>query len=159
MPSLPDHCFWLAQQIRGQACRFGADWLKFMSGDCEARPRTICLWTKRSPEDLNLRFLFRLTATIALAVAVIMAVVDVTRTVAASQLVMTPLNTSWTSVSPHTLESFRQVIQAKLPVLWDPVMVTILNQPGFAVFGVLAFLLYAIGHRTRSRARRAIAGQ
>lgn len=106
-----------------------------------------------------MRFLFRLAATISLAIAVIMAVVDVTRTVAASQLVMTPLNTSWNSVSPHTLESFRQFIQPKVPMLWDPFVVTILSEPGFAVFGVLAFLLYAIGHRPRSRARRAIAGQ
>jgi hypothetical protein len=28
--------------------------------------------------------------------------------------------------------------------------VPVLNQPGFAVFAVLAFLLYAIGHRRRA---------
>jgi hypothetical protein len=109
---------------------------------------------------LNLRFLFRLAATIALAVAVIMAVVDATHTVAASHLVMTPFSTSWASVSPHSLERFEHFVQTKAsPMVWDPVVVTILNQPGFAVFAVLAFLLYAIGHKPRSRSRRAIAGQ
>ena len=33
-------------------------------------------------------------------------------------------------------------------------MVFILGQPGFAVFGVLAFLLYAIGHRPERRIGR-----
>ena len=43
------------------------------------------------------RFLFRLLASLALAVAVIMAVLDVTRTIAASHLVLTPLGASWVS--------------------------------------------------------------
>ena len=42
-----------------------------------------------------IRFLFRFLATIALAVAVIMAVLDATRTVAAGEWVMTSLGTSW----------------------------------------------------------------
>ena len=53
------------------------------------------------------RFLFRLMATFALAVAVIMAVLDVTRTVAASRLVITSLGASWRGVSPATLERLR----------------------------------------------------
>ena len=107
-----------------------------------------------------MRFLFRLAATVALAIAVILAVVDATRSVAASQLVMTPLDTSWNAVSPGTLEAFRQFVHTKAtPLLWDPVAVGILNQPGFAVFGVLAFLLYAIGHRPRRREGRFVAGR
>ena len=99
-----------------------------------------------------MRFLFRFAATIALAVAVIMAVLDATRTVAAAHLVLTPLRTSWAAVSPHTLESFQHLVQTKLhPLAWDPVTVTVLSLPGFAVFLVLAFLLYAIGHRPRRR--------
>jgi inosine-uridine nucleoside N-ribohydrolase len=103
---------------------------------------------------LTLRFLFRLAATIALAVAVIMAVLDATRTVAASHLVLTPLRESWGAVSPHTLQNFQNLTQTKINALaWDPVAVTVLNLPGFAVFAALAFLLYAIGHRPRRRRR------
>ncbi len=102
-----------------------------------------------------IRFLFRLMATFALAVAVIMAVLDVTRTIAASRLVLAPLGESWMSVSPSTLEQVQSfVLQHAHPLVWNPVMIFILGQPGFAVFGVLAFLLYAIGHRPERRIGR-----
>ena len=101
------------------------------------------------------RFLFRLMATFALAVAVIMAVLDATRTIAASRLVLTPLGESWQAVSPSTLEELQSFIMDKAhPLVWNPVMVFILDQPGFVVFGVLAFLLYAIGHRPERRIGR-----
>lgn len=101
------------------------------------------------------RFLFRLLATVSLAVAVVMAVLDVTRTIAASRLVLTPLRESWAGVSPTTLESAQAFVTKSLhPLVWDPVMTTILAQPGFLVFGVLAFLLYAIGHRPARRIGR-----
>jgi hypothetical protein len=101
------------------------------------------------------RFLFRLMATIALAVAVIMAVLDVTRTIAASRLVLTSLGESWLGVSPATLEQAQSFIVGNAhPLVWNPVMVFILGQPGFVVFGVLAFLLYAIGHKPERRIGR-----
>ena len=104
------------------------------------------------------RFLFRLMATVSLAVAVIMAVLDVTRTIAASRLVITPLGESWLSVSPNTLDTVQRfIIDNAHPLVWNPVMVFILGQPGFVVFSVLAFLLYAIGHRPERRIGRFVA--
>ena len=104
------------------------------------------------------RFLFRLMATFALAVAVIMAVLDVTRTIAASRLVLTALGDSWLNVSPSTLERVQSFVMEKAhPLVWNPVMVFILDQPGFLVFGVLAFLFYAIGHRPERRIGRFVA--
>ncbi|MEW9807155.1 hypothetical protein [Mesorhizobium marinum] len=104
------------------------------------------------------RFLFRLMATFALAVAVIMAVLDVTRTIAASRLVLTPLRDSWASVSPGTLEQVRVfIVENTHPLVWNPIMTSLLDQPGFAVFGVLAFLLYAIGRRPERRIGRFVA--
>ena len=104
------------------------------------------------------RFLFRLMATFALAVAVIMAVLDVTRTIAASRLVLTPLGESWRGVSPSTFEQVQSFIMDNAhPLVWNPVMAFILDQPGFVVFGVLAFLLYAIGHRPERRIGRFVA--
>lgn len=102
-----------------------------------------------------LRFLFRLLATISLAIAVVLAVLDATRTVAASALVMTPLGESWLAVSPDTLATARKFTETTLhPLLWDPVMAGILRMPGFAVFGALALILYVIGHRPARRAGR-----
>ncbi|PWK70723.1 hypothetical protein [Aminobacter sp. AP02] len=97
-----------------------------------------------------IRFVFRLAAAIALSVAVIMAVLDATRTVAVSRLVMTPLDTSWSTASPSTLAATETFVSDRAsPALWDSVVMPVLNLPGFAVFAVLAFLLYAIGHRRR----------
>lgn len=105
-----------------------------------------------------IRFLFRLMATFSLAVAVIMAVLDVTRTIAASRLVLTPLGESWMSVSPSTFEQTQTfILENGHPLIWNPVMVFILGQPGFAVFGLLALLLYAIGHRPQRRIGRFVA--
>ena len=95
-----------------------------------------------------LRFLFRLAAMVALSVSVIMAVLDTTRSVAASALVMTPLNTSWLAVSPDTRSAFESFVRYKAgPLLWDGAIAWVLNQPGFAVFAVLAFILYMVGYR------------
>lgn len=89
---------------------------------------------------------------IALSVAVIMAVLDATRSVAASTLVMTPLNSSWLAVSPDTRAAFETFVRAKVnPTIWDGGIAWVLAQPGFAVFAVLAFILYAIGYRRRRR--------
>lgn len=96
------------------------------------------------------RFLFRLAAMVALSVAVIMAVLDTTRSVAASALVLTPLKTSWLAVSPDTLSAFEVFVREKAgPVLWDGFITRILDLPGFAVFAALSLLLYAIGYRRR----------
>lgn len=95
-----------------------------------------------------LRFLFRLAAMVALSVSVIMAVLDTTRSVAASALVMTPLNTSWLAVSPDTRSAFESFVRDKAgSLLWDGAIAWVLDQPGFAVFAVLAFILYMVGYR------------
>jgi hypothetical protein len=102
-----------------------------------------------------IRFLFRLAAMVALAVAVIMAVLDTTRTVAASHLVLTPLKTSWDAVSPDTLAAAESFVREKIqPLAWDTVVAWILGQPGFAVFAVLALLLYMIGYKSERKVAR-----
>ncbi len=84
----------------------------------------------------------------ALAVAVIMAVIDTTRSVAASDIVMTPLVQSWQAVSPETLDQAQVVFgHYGLALLWDPVIAWILSLPGFAVFAALAFVFYAAGRK------------
>ena len=98
-----------------------------------------------------IRFLFRFLATISLAVAVVMAVIDSTRTVAANDWVMTPLGASWMAVSPDTLDKAENTLAAIHPALWDPIMLFVLKAPGFAVFAVLALLLYAFGRRPARR--------
>ena len=92
---------------------------------------------------------------VALSVAVIMAVLDATRSIAASQVVVTPLAASWGSVSPATLAGFEALVRTNLPgFAWDPVVATLLSWPGFAVFCGLALILYAAGRRPARSAGR-----
>ncbi|MBO6900710.1 MAG: hypothetical protein JJ864_05120 [Rhizobiaceae bacterium] len=102
-----------------------------------------------------IRFFFRLLATISLAVAVIMAVLDATRSIAADQIVMTALSQSWQSVSPGSYAASEAAVSEVLaPYAWDPIVLTLLSAPGFAVFLVLALLLYLIGRRPERRTSR-----
>ena len=94
-----------------------------------------------------IRFLFRLLAMVALSVAVIMAVLDATRSIAASGMVITPLGASWSAVAPDSLALLQASAQRYLAVLWDPLMLWVLSLPGFVVFAVLALLFYAIGRK------------
>lgn len=106
------------------------------------------------------RFLFRLLAMVALSVAVIMAVLDATRSIAGSQIVLTPLGTSWHAASPETLAAAQELVQTYLlPELWDPVAIAILSLPGFVVFAGLAFLFQLVGRRPRPRAGRFAVGR
>jgi len=121
---------------------------------CSCGRRAIFLVSKHL-ESSMIRFLFRLAATVALAVAVIMAVLDATRTVAASALVLTPLKTSWNAVSPDTLAASETFVRDRIgPLAWDTVIDWILDRPGFAVFAALALVLYMIGYRRRRKAAR-----
>lgn len=102
-----------------------------------------------------IRFLFRILATISLAAAVIMAVLDATRSLAASEPVLMPLAESWQAVAPATLAGLQDFVVATIhPVAWDPALLAILGLPGFVVFGVLALLFYAIGYRPERRVGR-----
>jgi hypothetical protein len=97
------------------------------------------------------RFVFRLLATVSLAVAVILSILDATRSVAVSRVVLTPLGESWRAASPDTLENARMALEKSWPFLWDTVAVRLLAMPGPLVFALLALFLYAIGHRREHR--------
>ncbi|MBZ9653834.1 hypothetical protein [Phyllobacterium lublinensis] len=102
-----------------------------------------------------IRSLFRLLAYVALSLAIIAAVLDAARSVGASHLVVTSLQESWQSVSASSLALTEESIKTHFyPALWDPVMLWILGTPTFAVFALLAFLLYAMGYRRQNRVGR-----
>jgi hypothetical protein len=99
--------------------------------------------------------LLRLLSMVALAVAVIMAVLDATRSIAAEDVVWTPLGVSWTSVSPVTLAQVRELAAQALPNGTAEVALgAILQLPGAAVFAVLALVLALLGRkRVRQESR------
>lgn len=96
-----------------------------------------------------IRFLLRVLSIIALAVAVILAVLDATRTIAASKLVLTPLGQSWIDAAPSNFAAARGMVIAHAPWLWDPLIAALLALPGFLVFLALALVLQALGAKPK----------
>lgn len=102
-----------------------------------------------------IRFIFRVLATFSLALAVIMSVLDATRSIAADQIVLTPLSESWRAVSPDSYDAaVAAVSEGLFPYAWDPVALTLLSAPGFVVFLALALVFYMIGRKPERRASR-----
>lgn len=102
-----------------------------------------------------IRPLFRLLAYIALSLAIIAAVLDAARSVGASQLVTTSLRETWQSISAPSLTLAETSIKTHIyPILWDPLMLWVLEAPTFIIFALLAFLFYAIGYKRENRVGR-----
>lgn len=99
-----------------------------------------------------IRFLFRSLAVVFLAVAVIFAVVDVTRTIGASTLTLTPLSQSWDRLAPGSRNDLAEwLAQSAHPILSDVVLANITAWPTFAVFGGLALLIAFLAQVRRKR--------
>lgn len=95
-----------------------------------------------------MRFLLRAISLLALIVAVISAVVDAIRSLAASEIVITPLGAAWYSFSPDTLNLAQALIQRNVhPYIWDPIVQWILLQPTWGVFLTLSLIFYLIAWR------------
>jgi hypothetical protein len=101
-----------------------------------------------------IRFIVRSLGVILLSAAFVAVVIDGTRSIAASEIVLTPLGNAWEQLSPETLEATRAAAERDLPAwVWANALMPVLEQPGFAVFGVLGIALILLG---RPRTRRSI---
>jgi hypothetical protein len=90
--------------------------------------------------------------TLLIAFAVILIIIDGTRSLAANGLVFTPLEVTWQSMHADSLAAVREFLGTRLfgPVL-DPVVGAILGFPGWAVIGVPGLLLAWAGRSRRER--------
>ena len=93
-------------------------------------------------------FLFRVVGLFVLALAVVLAVLDITRSITAASLILTPLGLSWQAVNPQTLLASKEAVEAWThPILWDPVILFLLRLPSWLVFWLVAMLLLWMGQR------------
>ena len=99
-----------------------------------------------------LKAIFRAVSLVCLAVALVAAVLDLTRSIADSSLVLTPFYVDWARFSPASLDLTRRFLeQYAHPFAWDPVFVTLLTAPTWVIFAVFAVLF---GMAARRRPRR-----
>ncbi|MEL6735673.1 MAG: hypothetical protein AAFO68_10245 [Pseudomonadota bacterium] len=87
-------------------------------------------------------FVFKIVGLTILALALVLAVLDVTRSITASEIVLTPLAQTWATISPSTLDASRQfIVGLGLPWLWDPLVLTLMRLPSWLIFWLVSMLL------------------
>jgi hypothetical protein len=99
-----------------------------------------------------MRLLLRVLGTILIAFAMILLIIDGTKSLGANALVFTSLADTWTSLQPDSLVAVRQFLETRLfgPIL-DTVVSAVLGFPGWAVVGVPGLLLAWAGRSRRER--------
>jgi hypothetical protein len=97
------------------------------------------------------RFLSRFLGIWLLAGAFVALVIDGTRSIAASRIVLTTTGEAWSVLHRASLEQFRAYIVGGFPAwAWDPVALNLLLTPLWALLGVLGIVFALLG-RTPAR--------
>ena len=100
---------------------------------------------------LMFRFLSRFLGLWLLAGAFVALIIDGTRSIAASRIVLTSVGEAWSVLNRASLEQFRAYIETGYPVwVWDPITLNLLLAPLWALLGVLGILFALLG-RTPAR--------
>ena len=99
-----------------------------------------------------MRLILRIIGTWLLGLAVVLLIIDGTRSLGDNAVVMTSLGDTWTSINAPSLDAVKAFIDTRFfgPLL-EPLLGMLLSYPGFAVLGVPGILLTIAG---RSRNRR-----
>ena len=89
------------------------------------------------------RFLLRFVGLILLAGAFAAAVIDGARSLAAQQLMLTPMGVALDLAFPSKFPLLQPFVEKRLhPLLWDPVLLAILSAPAFVDMAVIGFGLF-----------------
>jgi len=91
-----------------------------------------------------IRGLFRLIGLLLLAGAFVFLVYDGARSIADQTLRLTPLGEFWNDIHQSSQQALRTMVEGTVPWLWTDVIKVILNQPAWAIMGVLALVLLLI---------------
>jgi hypothetical protein len=88
-----------------------------------------------------IRGFFRLVGLLLLAGGFIFLVYDGARSIADQTVRLTRLGEFWNDVHQASQQAFRTMVEGTSPWLWNNVAKVVLNQPVWAVMGVLGILL------------------
>ncbi len=96
------------------------------------------------------RFFSRVIGYWLVAIALVAAVVDGSRSIAAAAWSAVPIGQYWYDLSPATLDGAQTAVQRSVgPWLWDPIVMTVIQQPVWAVAAPLGLLLIWLGRKRR----------
>ncbi len=88
-----------------------------------------------------IRGFFRLIGLNLMVLAFLSLVYDGARTIADQTLRLTRLGELWNDINQVSQQSFQHAVEGVSPFLWNSVVKAILNQPAWAVLGILGILL------------------
>jgi hypothetical protein len=99
-----------------------------------------------------MRLLLRILGTLLIAFAVILVIIDGTKSLGANAIVVTSLGDTWTQLHPESLAAVKAFLETRLfgPLL-ETVVSALLSFPGWAVIGVPGVLLAWAGRSRRER--------
>ena len=97
-----------------------------------------------------IRGFFRLIGLLLLAGGFVFMIYDGARWVADQSLKFTRFGQFWNDIHQSSQQSFRTMVEGAAPWLWNGVMRLLLDQPAFAVMGLLGILLMLL-FRPRKR--------
>jgi hypothetical protein len=104
-----------------------------------------------SKDAAMIRFLFRFVGLWLLAGAFVALIIDGTRSIAASRLILTALREAWSAVHPASLTALQAWAERGAAAwIWDPVAVNVLSTPLWVVLALIGIVLIVLG---RPRAR------
>ncbi|VAW21096.1 hypothetical protein MNBD_ALPHA12-1420 [hydrothermal vent metagenome] len=101
---------------------------------------------------IDMRFLLRLAGTWMLGMALVLLIMDGTKSMAANALLITSLGDNWAMLDAASLDGFEQLI-ATSPVkfIWGPLVQPVLSWPGWAVLGFAGIVLAFLGRSKKDR--------
>lgn len=100
-----------------------------------------------------MRLILRVAGTWLIGLALVLFIIDGTKSLGANTLVYTSLAELWTQLHPPSLETVAGFFESRyFAELLDAALQAVLNYPAFAVFGVPGIAL-ALAGRTRRRER------
>lgn len=99
-----------------------------------------------------MRFLARFVGLWLLAAALVFAVIDGARSIAGSEMSLTPLGATWSGTAPASLESVEMFFTERLGAdwFWEGPAQSVLAVPTWGVLAILGLFLVLVG-RPRSR--------
>lgn len=91
-----------------------------------------------------IRGLFRFVGLLLLAAGFIFLIYDGQRSIADQTLRLTRLTEFWNDMHQASQQALRSAVESHWPWLWDHAVKVLLDQPTFAVFGVVGLILMLV---------------
>ncbi|MGH6683625.1 MAG: hypothetical protein ACRECA_06820 [Pseudolabrys sp.] len=97
-----------------------------------------------------IRFLLRFIGLVALAAAFILVIYDGTKSIASNGMSITSVRALWQLINEASLAKLEPAIKPYAGgLLWDPLMLSILSAPSWALLGILGIIFILLGRRRR----------